>query len=526
MRTVLPHTVLPDRAGDAQPAGSLNRRQRDRDLADLTGGTVVDVLVIGGGVTGTGVALDAASRGLSVALVEAHDLAFGTSRWSSKLVHGGLRYLAAGDVALARQCARERDILLRSTAPHLVRPLPMVFPLMAGLPTSAALVADAGLHAADLIRRGAGTPRSVLPGPRRLSAVETQAMVPALRTAGLRGGLLSWDGQLVDDARLVVAIARTAARYGARIITHCPVRSIDGDGAAAVDMLTGTAVTFRSRSVVNATGVWAGELCGDITLRPSRGSHLVVADSAFGGLRTAITMPVPHERNRYVFALPQLGGRVYVGLTDEPADAVTDTPAATPAETEFLRDVVSSVLAVPVDRADVLGTFAGLRPLQAGTARRTADLSRRHTVVTSANGVVTVVGGKLTTYRQMAADAVDALAGARGLRTGPCRTRALPLVGAAERSVLADVAAPRRLVARYGTEAPAVVECARGDPALLAPLCDRVDTTGAELVFALRHEGALDAGDLLDRRTRIGLVPADRAAALPHVLALLAAAET
>ncbi|WP_239377574.1 FAD-dependent oxidoreductase, partial [Frankia sp. Cj5] len=179
---------LSDHVEAAEPAGSLNRRQRDRDLACLANGTIVDVLVIGGGVTGAGVALDAASRGLSVALVEAHDLAFGTSRWSSKLVHGGVRYLAAGDVALARQCSRERDILLRTTAPHLVRPLPMVLPLTVGFPTSAALVADAGLHIADLIRLGAGTPRSVLPGPRWLSAVETQALVPALRPVHLRGG--------------------------------------------------------------------------------------------------------------------------------------------------------------------------------------------------------------------------------------------------------------------------------------------------------------------------------------------------
>ncbi|WP_239307909.1 glycerol-3-phosphate dehydrogenase/oxidase [Frankia sp. Cj3] len=517
---------LSDHVEAAEPAGSLNRRQRDRDLACLANGTIVDVLVIGGGVTGAGVALDAASRGLSVALVEAHDLAFGTSRWSSKLVHGGVRYLAAGDVALARQCSRERDILLRTTAPHLVRPLPMVLPLTVGFPTSAALVADAGLHIADLIRLGAGTPRSVLPGPRWLSAVETQALVPALRPVHLRGGLLSWDGQLVDDARLVVAIARTAARHGARIITRCRAVAVDGDGATAIDTLTGSAVTVRSRAVVNATGVWAGELCGDVHVRPSRGSHLVVADSAFGGLRTAITVPVSHEHNRYVFALPQPGGRVYVGLTDEPVDAVTDTPAATPAETEFLREVISGVLAVPVDQADILGTFAGLRPLPAGASGasgRTADLSRRHAVITSADGVVTIVGGKLTTYRRMAADTVDELARARGLRPGPCRTQHLPLVGAAGWSTLAEVAAPRRLVARYGTEAPTVVAQARGDPRLLAPLCGRVDTTGAEILFALRHEGALDAGDLLDRRTRIGLVPADRAAALPHVQALLAA---
>ncbi|WP_131745910.1 glycerol-3-phosphate dehydrogenase/oxidase [Frankia sp. Cppng1_Ct_nod] len=511
----------PDHTASPNHTASLNRRQRDRDLAELAGGRIVDVLVIGGGVTGAGVAMDAASRGLSVALVEAHDLAFGTSRWSSKLVHGGLRYLATGDLALARESARERDILLRSTAPHLLRPLPMLLPLVAGFPAGAALVVDAGLHLADLLRRTAGTPRTVLPGPRRLTAVETLAMVPALRAGGLRGGLLSWDGQLVDDARLVVAIARTAAGYGARIITRCRVVAANSDGAAAIDTLSGSTVTLRSRTVVNATGVWAGELCDDVRLRPSRGTHIVLADSVFGGLRAAITVPVPGERNRYVFALPQLGGRVYVGLTDEPVDGVTDTPVPTAAEIDYLLDVMSSVLAVPVDRADVLGAFAGLRPLLAGKAGRTADLSRRHAVLTSSDGVVTVVGGKLTTYRRMAADAVDALVRADRLDAGPCRTRTLPLVGAAGWATLATVNAPRRLVARYGTEAPAVIECARGDPRLLAPLCDSVDVTGAELLFALRHEGAIDADDLLDRRTRIGLVPADRAAAHPHVKALI-----
>ncbi|KLL09972.1 MULTISPECIES: glycerol-3-phosphate dehydrogenase/oxidase [Protofrankia] len=500
---------------------SLNRRQRERDLAELADGTVVDVLVIGGGVTGAGVALDAASRGLSVALVEAHDLAFGTSRWSSKLVHGGLRYLAGGDLALAYESARERAVLLGTTAPHLVRQLPMLLPLADGFPTATALAAGAGLRVADILRRAAGTPRTVLPGPRRLTAVEARHMVPALRAPGLRGGLLTWDGQLVDDARLVVAIARTAARHGARVITRCRVREADGSGATAVDTVNNSPVILRSRSVVNATGVWAGDLCADARLRPSRGTHLVVAGSALDGLRTAIIIPVPGERNRYVFALPQPGGHVYVGITDEPVDTVVDVPVPTAAELDFLLGVLSSVLTVPVGRADVLGAFAGLRPLLAGAAGRTADLSRRHAVITSSDGMVTVVGGKLTTYRRMAADTVDTLVRAGELDAGPCRTRYLPLVGAASWSQLATVAAPPRLVARYGAEAPAVVAGARGDPGLLAPLCAGVEVTGAELLFALRHEGALDADDLLDRRTRIGLVPADRQAALPTAEALV-----
>jgi glycerol-3-phosphate dehydrogenase len=540
----------------APGGGSLNRERRARELAALADGEVVDVLVVGGGVTGAGVALDAACRGLSVALVEAEDLAFGTSRWSSKLVHGGLRYLAAGDVGLARESAVERDGLLRRIAPHLVRPMPMLLPLLPSVPPGAAAVARAGLGAADLLCRLAGTPRSVLPGPRRLTAVEAHQLAPAVRTAGLRGGLLSWDGQLADDARLVVAIARTAAALGARVLTRVRAVDVDGSGARVLDTVSGDGVDVRARAVVVAAGVWAGRLLPEIRLRPSRGTHLVVDAAAFGGLRTAVTIPFAGERNRYALVLPQPDGRrVYVGLTDVPVDEVVDVPAPCPAEIDALLAVVSEALQVPLDGADVLGGFAGLRPLldgAGGTARsggagrrptgpadahsplgradreieRSADLSRRHAIYESADGVVSVVGGKLTTYRRMAQDAVDAAVRIASLDAGPCRTRNLPLLGAAPTSVLASARAPERLVRLYGTQAADVLAQAGGDPELLAPVCDQVATTGAELLFAVRHEGALDVGDLLDRRSRVGLVPAHRAAALPRARALLDLAET
>ncbi|KPM56765.1 glycerol-3-phosphate dehydrogenase [Frankia sp. R43] len=525
---------------------SLTAERRTRELAELAGGEVVDLLVVGGGVTGVGVALDAASRGLSVALVEAGDLAFGTSRWSSKLVHGGLRYLASGDLRLARESAAEREILMRRTAPHLVHPLPIVLPLTPDVPATSALVTRAGLGFGDLLRRGVRTPSTVLPPPRRLSAVETLGMVPGLREAGLRGGLLYWDGQLVDDARLVVTIARTAAAFGARVLTRvrvlavrddagtgpdtdtgtgtrtgtgAGVRSGGGLGPApiavqALDTLTGRHCRLRARAVVNATGVWAPGLAPEIRLRPSRGTHLVLPAAVFGGTPTALSVPIPGERNRYALVLPQGDGRVYVGLTDVPTDEVTEQPVPDHQEITQLLNVVSGVLATPVDRADLLGVFAGLRPLLDGPDGRTADLSRRHTVHVGPNRVITVVGGKLTTYRRMAEDAVDAAVAQASLDAGPCRTGRLPLVGAASRRTLASVPAPRRLVARYGTQAPAVLELARHDPRLLEPVTTGVDVTRAELVFAVLHEGALDEGDLLDRRTRIGLVPADRAAAL------------
>jgi glycerol-3-phosphate dehydrogenase len=501
---------------------SLNAERRARELAGLAGGEVVDLLVIGLGVTGAGVALDAASRGLSVAAIDAHDLAFGTSRWSSKLVHGGLRYLARGDIAVAHESAVERGVLMEHTAPHLVRALPMLLSLTPAVSRPGGLLAGAGFRAGDVLRASARTSSRTLPRPRRLSATETLRLVPSLRPDGLRGGRLSWDGQLEDDARLVVALARTAAAHGARIITRARAVEVAGDGAVVRDELTGDQVVVRARAVINATGVWAGGLVPNVALRPSRGSHIVLRGDLFeGGLRAAVTVPVPGEFSRYVFALPQPDGLVYVGLTDEPVDGpIPDVPEAPEADIGFLLDVISSAFEVAIRRSDVVGAYAGLRPLLE-SGGRTSDVSRKHAVLSSPDGVVTVVGGKLTTYRQMAEDAVDTVVGARGLTAGPCRTKRLPLVGAGSRAALAEVVAPARLVRRYGLEAVDVVASTGGDPALLEPIGPGTQVTGAEIGWALRHEGALDIDDVLDRRTRIGLVPADRAVVLPAVRALV-----
>ncbi|MGH3344645.1 MAG: glycerol-3-phosphate dehydrogenase/oxidase, partial [Carbonactinosporaceae bacterium] len=449
--------------------GSLNAAQRARDLESLAGGQVVDVLVVGGGVTGTGVALDAASRGLSVALVERQDLAHGTSRWSSKLVHGGLRYLAHGELGLAYESARERGLLMERIAPHLVRPLPMLVPLELGVRERQAARVRAGFLTGDLLRLLARTRRDTLPKPRRLSRVETRRIVPGVRAAGLRGGLLVWEGQLVDDARLVVALARTAARHGARVVTRCGALALARDGARVRDELTGIPFDVRARVVVNATGVWAGGLAPHVRLRPSRGTHLVVSAGRLGGLGAGITVPVPGETDRFVFALPQPDGRAYIGLTDEPVPGEpADQPRAQPHEVDFLLRVVGTALEVPLGPSDVLGTFSGLRPLLDGVpGSRTVDLSRRHAVAVDADGVVTVVGGKLTTYRRMAEHALDAALAGAGLRAGPCVTHRLSLVGAAPPTLLDGVPAPRRLVERYGTEAPAVLAAAGGDPDLL-----------------------------------------------------------
>ncbi|MQA25819.1 MAG: FAD-dependent oxidoreductase [Micromonosporaceae bacterium] len=494
---------------------SLNAARRARELEALESTGRVDVLVIGGGVTGAGVALDAATRGLSTALVEKHDLAYGTSRWSSKLVHGGLRYLASGNVGLAYESAVERGILLRRTAPHLVRAYPQLIPLLPQISPRRARFLRAGQLVGDALRLAAGTSGQLLPRSRRITQAETRRYAPTVRADDLRGGLLGWDGQLYDDARLVVALARTAASHGAKVLTRCAASEATGGGAVVTDQLTGRSFDVSARVVINAAGVWAGQLAPDLALRPSRGSHLVFGQRAFGGLNATLTVPVPGERSRFVMALPAPDDRVYLGLTDEDAPGdIPDVPQATDAEIDFLIGAVNPALRVPVSRADMLGSFAGLRPLleePSSAGGSTSDISREHAVIRSADGLVTVVGGKLTTYRRMAQDALDAALAGAGMAAAPCRTRRLPLVGA---SGFRAVRAPERLIRRYGAEAPLMIAEAGGDPAQLEPIAEGIDVTLADLRFSVRHEGALDADDLLDRRTRIGLVNPDRRRAL------------
>ena len=488
--------------------GSLSPDRRARDL-DALGGATVDVVVVGGGVTGAGVALDAASRGLSVVLLERADLAAGTSRWSSKLVHGGLRYLAHGEIRLARESARERAVLMGTTAPHLVRRLPFVVPDVAGRDVTA--LAEAGGRLGDLVRASVPGGRGSLPRTRRVRPDDVARLVPAVRPG--RGGVAFWDGQLTDDARLVVALTRTAAAHGTAVLTGATVTAVDG--ADVHVQIDGTALSLRAGVVVNAAGVWAQRLAPGLRLVPSRGSHLVLPGSRLGSPSAALTVPLPGSRSRYVFALPQADGLVYLGLTDEPVTGPVpdDDPRPSEAEVAQLLTTVNHVLEVPLTPDDVIGAYAGLRPLvlpaSAGTGPgdATADLSREH-LLSWDGTVLSVVGGKLTTYRAMAEEAVDAVVARLGRGAARSRTARLPLVGAAPRLALERLPAPQRLVARYGTEAP-VVE-ALGPAAVMA---GRPETVG-ELRFAVRHEGARTVADLLDRRTRIGLVPADRSRAV------------
>ncbi|TWE11534.1 glycerol-3-phosphate dehydrogenase/oxidase [Rudaeicoccus suwonensis] len=497
----------------------LNRQRRERELAEVTDGRVVDLLVIGLGITGAGVALDAATRGLSVVAIDAHDLAFGTSRWSSKLAHGGLRYLAKGRVGIAHESAVERGVLMTRTAPHLTRAVPWLVPDFVDDPRHAGALTYAGFVGGDLLRRVAHTPGSLLPRPRRIGMSEAMIHAPGLRRSGLRGATLGWDSQLTDDARLVVAVARTSAAHGARVLTRTRALEATGDGARVRDELTGSAYDIRARAVINATGVWADQLAPGISLRPSRGTHLVVRSEAVGAANCVVNAPVPGHFGRFVFTLPQLDGRTYIGLTDEAVDGpVPDEPTPTQGEVDFLLATVNAVLDRAITTDDVIGAYAGLRPLIEADGA-TADLSREHAVLVAPDGMVTVVGGKLTTYRRMAQDAVDRVVRERHLGGGPCITARTPLVGAASRDELARIDAPSRLIRRYGAEAPLLLT----DPGRLAMISDEVPTIPAEFDFALSHEGALDVDDLLDRRTRVGLVAADRAAALRTAQESLAA---
>jgi glycerol-3-phosphate dehydrogenase len=497
---------------------ALNAARRTADLAALAAKGSVDVVVIGGGITGAGIALDAASRGLSVVLVEKHDLAFGTSRWSSKLVHGGLRYLASGNIGIARRSAAERGILMSRNAPHLVKAMPQLVPLLPSMSRGQRALVRVGFGAGDMLRVLAGTKSSVLPRPRRISAQDAIAMAPTIRRDGLDGALLAYDGQLIDDARLVVAVARTAAQHGATILTRVAAAQATGSSVRLTDTLTGENLDLKARAVINATGVWAAEVDPSIRLRPSRGTHLVFDAALFGNPTAALTIPIPGETNRFVFAMPEQLGRIYLGLTDEESPGpIPDVPEPTPEEVTFLLDTVNTALQTALSTADVTGAYAGLRPLIDAGEGRTSDLSRDHAVLESESGMFSIVGGKLTEYRHMAQDVLDRAIAGRGLSAGPCRTTNLPLVGAASNSPApqrSPAALPDSLVARYGAESLAVVAAARcARP--LDPVAEGIDVTRAEFEFAVTHEGAMDAGDILDRRTRIGLVAADRDRSAP-----------
>ena len=504
------------RPADGLPPSALTAARRQAVLDRLADGWRPDVLVVGAGFTGAGIALDAATRGLSVVVVDRGDLANGTSRGSSKLVHGGLRYLASGDVGLAHESAVERGVLMERVAPHLTRTLRFVTPVNDGMPGRAAVLSGLGYLAGNALRVAAGTRAATLPGPAWLTPSGVLSRVPAVGLAGLRGGWLNTDGQLVDDARLVVALARTATAFGAGVVTRAAVTSVEAH--RAVLEVDGARLDVRAGRVVVAAGAWSDRLDGRVRLRPSRGVHVVLDGASLGWPAAALSAPVPGHLNRFVFALPQPDGRVYLGLTDDPVEGeVPEETTVTDAERAFLLGAINRVLEVDLGPDDVVGGYGGYRPLVEGAGDATADLSRAHLVLDEGDGPLTIVGGKLTTYRRMAADVVDRLT------DRPCQTAGQPLVGALPRHRLGAVAARPWLVGRYGGEAPDVEALIAADPSLGERVVPHLPHLRAELAFAVRREGATTAADLVDRRTRIGLVPADRAAAMPVAEEVLAA---
>jgi glycerol-3-phosphate dehydrogenase len=499
------------------------RTDRAPLLARLAEPRVFDLAVVGGGATGLGVALDAAARGLSVVLLESHDFAQGTSSRATKLVHGGVRYLAQGNVSLVREALHERATLLRN-APHLARPLAFVMPCYRpwekpfyglGLRAYDALAGRAGLGATQCLGRD-----------------EALRCLPTVAAQGLRGGVKYWDGQF-DDARLALALARTAAREGALLLNHCPVTGLRHEngqvaGIACEDAETARRFEVRARCVVNATGVWVddlrrqdGEALGQRTeplVAPSQGVHVVV-DRDF--LPTDHALIVPRTADgRVLFAVPWLG-KLILGTTDTPRHDLAREPLAMREEVAFILGEAARYLRRAPGVGDVRSIWVGLRPLvrpRHQDGGNTQRISREHTVLASRSGLVTVTGGKWTTYRAMAEDVLETCMD-RGLlpRRPAGVTTSLPLVGAAGVPGGEGLGALQGLRA-YGSEAAAVAALPGADVALAEGL------TEAMVRFAARHEYARTVEDVLARRARVLFLDARLAASLaPRVAAILQA---
>jgi glycerol-3-phosphate dehydrogenase len=362
----------------------------------------------------------------------------------------------------------------------------------------------AGLLAGDTLRAIAGTKRSTLPRARVVDSATALAMAPALRTEGLRGGIVGWDGQVEDDARLVIAVARTAAAYGARILTHVDAVTV-GDGRARLRDEDGE-FDVACDEIITCTGVWTGQLNPEIALSPSRGTHLVVRSERLGNPTASLTVGIPEEFGRFVFAIPQPDGLTFVGLTDLATESLEpDPPEPTAEELAWLRERISAALAIPLRPEDVVGTYSGLRPLVSDAHAATADISRKHLIARQPSGAIAVTGGKLTAYRKMAEDAVDLIT------TRPCPTRDIALVGAP-----GDPRSRDRLVRRFGSEAAFLEEAIEREPAL----GEHIDGTAAmavEVRWAREAEGAMTAEEAAQTRLRVTLVDAQREAALSDV---------
>lgn len=514
---------------------------RDAQMRALEAG--VDILVIGGGITGAGVALDAAARGYRVGLVERADFASGTSSRSTKLVHGGIRYLPQGHLALVREGLRERARLLR-LAPHLVRPLPFVVPIYADarrplgvrvpslIRPFVPLGVRVGLAAYDLFAGSGGLRHRALP------KAEVARRAPELRTDGLRAALLYYDAR-ADDVRLTHAVLTTARAHGAVTVNYAEVTALRraGDrisGARIADRLTGRSLDVDARFVINATGIWGEEVAAmegppAFRVRHSKGAHLVLRPEAISG-DVALVIPETDD-GRLAFIVPW-AGRWVLGTTDDAYAEDLAAPTATPGDAAYLLEHANRYLRRPLVAADVSAAFAGIRPLVAAAAGPTAGLARDHRIEVSAGGLVSIVGGKLTTYRKMAEDAVDAVV-ARDGGGRPCRTATLLLAGAARldetRAGLAasPLAADQRdrLLEWYGDASLALLDLIRAEPGLAARLAPGLPASAVEVVFACRAEQAVTLSDGLFLRTRLAAMDAEAADRAVETVAGLMARE-
>ena len=497
----------------------------------------LDILVVGGGIVGSGSALDAVTRGLSVGLVEARDFGSGTSSRSSKLVHGGIRYLEQLDFTLVREALIERGLLLQRIAPHLVKPVKFLYPLTHRVWER--FYIGAGMALYDLFSWTGGRPPGV-PHHRHLSKTQVLRNIPSIRSDAFTGGLTYYDAQ-VDDARYVSTLARTASYYGAHVASRVRVEGFVKVGERVVgvrahDLETGEQFEIRAKQVVNATGVWTDETQsmvgerGQFKVRASKGIHLVVPRDRFQS-----TMGVILRTEKSVLFVIPWGRHWIIGTTDTDWYLDKAHPAATAADIDYVLEHVNKILAVPLTREDVEGVYAGLRPLLAGESELTSKLSREHLVTHAVPGLVVVAGGKWTTYRVMAKDAIDAAVSALDGRIAESTTQDIALLGAEgyqaawnKRGKIAkafDIHRVRveHLLNRYGVLTDEILDLLKARPELVEPLPGADDYIEAEVVYAATHEGALHLDDVLARRTRISIEAWDRGVSAAPVVATLMA---
>ena len=533
-------------APEATVLTRLTREQRAAALEEMNREEGLDILVVGGGITGAGIALDAASRGLRTGVVEMGDWASGTSSWSSKLVHGGLRYLYQLDLPLVREALSERGRLLETIAPHLVKAQPFLWPLTHHCERSYSAV---GVGVYDALALAGARGHRTVPIQKHLGRKGARALAPALDPSTLIGAIRFYDAR-VDDARLVIDLIRTAVGLGALAVSRARVTGFLKDargtvtGAAVTDLETGATHEIRAARTINATGVWTEDTqnlatdAGGLKVLASKGVHIVVPKAAIDA-ETGIFL---RTEKSVLFIIPWPRYWV-IGTTDTPWTEDVAKPVATAADIDYILQHANEVLSRPLSRDDIIGVYAGLRPLLQPRLKPGADnrlaastkVSREHTVTRVAPGLTAIAGGKLTTYRVMAADAVDHALGEALARAHPSATARLPLVGAAGYRALAaragaiarergwTLARVTHLLDRYGDELPALLDSIDDDPSLGRPLGEAPAFLRAEVAWAVTHEGAAHLDDVLLRRVRLDIEHRDRGlGAAAEVLAVMA----